>query len=55
MYTIVTLGILFMAISSYAGPAWEFTSAGNSFTNGTWDFAATFTVNENETVTATGL
>jgi hypothetical protein len=41
------------ATAAHAGAAWEFTSAGNSFSNGTWDFAAAFTVNAN--VTASGL
>jgi hypothetical protein len=37
-----------------ASPAWEFASAGNSFTNGQWDFATAFTVNNNVTVTGLG-
>ena len=36
-----------------AGPAWEFTTPGDSFTNGTWDFAVAFTPTAN--VTASGL
>jgi hypothetical protein len=39
--------------AAYAGPAWEFESAGTRYTNGTWDFAQAFSVNTN--VTATGL
>lgn len=39
--------------SAQAGAAWEFTSPGNDFTNGTWDFATAFKVNSN--VTASGL
>lgn len=39
--------------SAKAGPAWEFTSAGNSFSDGSWDFGAAFLVNT--TVTASGL
>lgn len=38
---------------SAAGPAWEFTSPGNSYNNNYWDFAQAFTVNSN--VTASGL
>jgi PEP-CTERM motif-containing protein len=45
--------VLLAAASAHAGPAWEFTAAGNSWNNNTWDFAAAFTVNS--TVTATGL
>lgn len=37
-----------------AGALWEFTSAGNTFTNGSWDFATSFTVG-NVDLTATGL
>ena len=37
-----------------AATAWEFSSAGNSFTNGTWDFATAFTVNGALTVTGLG-
>jgi PEP-CTERM motif-containing protein len=36
-----------------AGPLWEFDSPGNSFTNGSWDFATSFLVNSD--ITATGL
>jgi hypothetical protein len=39
--------------AALAGSAWEFTSAGNSFTNGTWDFATAFSVNSD--VVASGL
>lgn len=42
-----------IAGSAHAGAAWEFTTAGNDFTNGTWDFATAFTVNTN--VSASGL
>jgi hypothetical protein len=38
---------------SHAGPAWEFTTAGESFNNNTWDFGAIFTVTS--TVTVSGL
>jgi PEP-CTERM motif len=36
-----------------AGPAWEFTSAGNSYNNNDWVFATAFSVTN--TLTATGL
>jgi hypothetical protein len=42
------------ATQALAGAGWEFTSAGNSFTNGTWDFATAFTVNSNVTLTGLG-
>jgi len=51
---IVMAGLAGLAASpALAGPAWEFTSPGNSFTNGTWDFATAFTVNSD--VVASGL
>jgi hypothetical protein len=40
--------------AALADPAWEFTSPGNSFTNGTWDFATAFTVNTAATVSGLG-
>lgn len=40
--------------AALADPAWEFTSPGESFTNGTWDFAAAFTVNTAATVSGLG-
>lgn len=46
------LGVLFAGAAN-ANPLWEFTSAGNSFTNGSWTFATSFTVNK--TVTVSGL
>lgn len=47
---VATLGL---APRANAGPAWEFTSAGNSYSDGSWDFGAAFYVNT--TVTASGL
>ena len=41
------------ASSAMAGPAWEFTTASNSFTDGSWDFANRFTVVN--TITVSGL
>jgi len=49
---IATLGILAVS-NANAGAAWEFTSAGNSYSNGSWIFASAFTVNKD--VTASGL
>ncbi len=42
------------AAPASAGPAWEFTAPGNSYTNGTWDFATAFTVNSAVTVSGLG-
>lgn len=42
------------AAAAHAGPGWEFTSPGNSFTDGTWDFATAFTANSNVTVSGLG-
>ncbi|MEF8747534.1 MAG: PEP-CTERM sorting domain-containing protein [Candidatus Accumulibacter propinquus] len=44
---------IFSATAASAGPAWEFSTASNSFSNGSWVFATAFTVNTN--VTASGL
>ncbi|MGH9408944.1 MAG: PEP-CTERM sorting domain-containing protein [Vicinamibacterales bacterium] len=49
--TVVALGLSCGTAS--AGPLWDFSAAGNSFTNGSWDFATPFEVNT--AVTATGL
>jgi hypothetical protein len=40
--------------SAIAGPAWEFTTPGNSFTNGQWDFVTAFTANQSVVVTGLG-
>jgi hypothetical protein len=40
--------------AAQAATAWEFTTPGNSFTDGTWDFATAFTVNSAVTVTGLG-
>ena len=45
---------LLAAGSAVAGPAWEFTSPGNSFTDGTWDFATAFSVSSDLTVSGLG-
>ncbi|MGA9865350.1 MAG: PEP-CTERM sorting domain-containing protein [Acetobacteraceae bacterium] len=47
------LAVAGLASGAHAGPAWEFTTPGNSYTDGVWDFATAFTVNT--TVTASGL
>jgi len=43
-----------LATSAFAKAGWEFTSPGNSFTNGQWDFATAFTVNTNVTLSGLG-
>ena len=43
-----------LASAAYAGPAWEFTTPGNSFTNGQWDFATAFNVTSDVTVSGLG-
>jgi hypothetical protein len=44
-----------MAASAQAGQeGWDFTSAGNSFSNGSWDFGASFLANTNVAVTGLG-
>jgi len=52
--SIVVATMFCLVVSANAGPAWEFRSAGNSYNNNTWDFAAVFTVNSNVTVTGLG-
>jgi len=47
---LLTAACMLAASPALAGPGWEFTSPGNSFTNGTWDFATAFSVNSNVTV-----
>jgi len=42
------------ASPAMAQQAWDFTSAGNSYTNGTWDFATAFTVNSSVSVSGLG-
>ena len=43
-----------IATSAMAGAGWEFTSPGNSFTDGQWDFATAFTVSSNVTLSGLG-
>jgi len=43
-----------LATSASADPGWEFTTPGNSFTNGQWDFATAFTVNSDVTLSGLG-
>jgi hypothetical protein len=40
--------------AAHANPAWEFTSPGNSFSNGIWDFGTAFTANSAVTVSGLG-
>jgi len=48
-------GLVFVATSpAIAQEAWDFTSAGNSFTDGAWDFATAFTVNTSVSVSGLG-
>ncbi len=57
MYKLLLSLLLLGALIAYAGPtsAWEFTTPGNSYTNGSWAFGAVFTVNDAPiTVTALG-
>jgi hypothetical protein len=46
-------GLLCAGGVAQAGEAWDFTTPGTSFSNGSWDFGASFLMNTN--VTATGL
>jgi hypothetical protein len=51
------LGLAFalgLAATAHSQAAWEFTSAGNAFTNGSWDFATAFTANSAVTVSGLG-
>ncbi len=50
----VAISALGLISAAHAGPGWEFTSPGNSYTNGTWDFATAFTANANVTVSGLG-
>lgn len=45
---------ILVAGAAHAGPLWECTTAGNSYSSGTRDFAATFTVNQDLTVSSLG-
>ena len=48
------LALLAVGTAAQATAGWEFTSAGNNFTNGQWDFATAFTANRNTTVSGLG-
>lgn len=48
------LAVTGLASGAQAGPAWEFTSPGGSFTNNVWDFATAFTANSAVTVSGLG-
>ena len=51
---LIALGLAGLAAApALAGPGWEFTTPGNSFTDGVWDFATAFSVKSD--VTASGL
>lgn len=49
---VATVSLATASVAS-AGALWEFTSAGNSFSNGTWNFATAFSVTSD--ISATGL
>ena len=49
-----TVATLMAGSAAEAAVAWEFTTTGNTGTNGTWDFATAFTVNSAVTVTGLG-
>lgn len=51
--SLLAASALLAAAPAFAGPAWEFTSPGNSYNNNNWVFATAFTVTR--TVTASGL
>jgi len=51
---LLTAACMCAASPAFAGPGWEFTSPGNGFTNGTWDFATAFTANSAVTVSGLG-
>jgi hypothetical protein len=50
---VLATGVATMA-SAAGAPGWEFTTPGNSFTNGQWDFATAFTVNTNVNLSGLG-
>jgi hypothetical protein len=51
----VTLAVGLATTAMAAGaPGWEFTTPGNSYTNGQWDFATAFTVNSDVTLSGLG-
>jgi len=51
---IAATGSIGVGSVAQAAAAWEFTTPGNSYTNGTWDFATAFTVNTAVTVSGLG-
>lgn len=50
----VAIAVAGLASGAHAAPGWEFTSPGNSYTDGVWDFATAFTANANVTVSGLG-
>jgi hypothetical protein len=50
---VAALALAALGTTAHAGAAWEFSSAGSSYNNNTWDFADAFTVNGD--VEASGL
>src|SRR5271165_6331842 len=49
----LAVGLATTAMAAGA-PGWEFTTPGNSFTNGQWDFATAFTVSSDVTLSGLG-
>lgn len=45
---------MFSASVANAGPAWEFSTSGQSFSNGSWNFSNNFIANSNVSVTGLG-
>jgi hypothetical protein len=52
--TASSVAVTSTAMAAPSGPGWEFTTPGNDFSNGTWDFASAFTVSTSATVTGLG-
>jgi hypothetical protein len=52
--SILASALVGLATCAHAGAAYEFTTAGNSFTNGSWDFGWNFTANANVSVSGLG-
>lgn len=50
----IAIAVAGLASGAHATPGWEFTSPGNSFTDGVWDFATAFTANANVTLSGLG-
>ena len=51
---LTTITLLTCATPAVAAPAWEFTSAGNNYSNSVWNFATAFTANSDVVVSGLG-